>query len=181
MISAERDHLTDMVGAIREAAEGALTRESPDELGRVEREINVLEEAVRELHQEMCSDDIKAVIPRLEKGEPLSHEDVDVIRSFLISDAEAYLANENNYRDWVEELYRLLDDIAKRVGNIDRQNLSDLRGVLRDAIRLVPDIRNYLEEKDRIRKFDAALHTLDQPSRDMMARILREQLSSPKR
>jgi hypothetical protein len=59
--------------------------------------------------------------------------------------------------------------------------VAELRGVLKDAIRLVPDIRNFLEEKRRIHKFETALETLDEPSRQMMAHILREQLESPKR
>jgi len=55
------------------------------------------------------------------------------------------------------------------------------RGVLKDAIRLVPDIRNYLEERRRVEKFEVALHTFDATSRNALARLLTEQLGSDSR
>ena len=69
-----------------------------------------------------------------------------------------------------------MDDLCKRVNTVDRETIADLRGVLKDAIRLVPDIRNYLDEKRRVEKFEQALETLDKSSRDMLVRVLREQL-----
>ena len=74
-----------------------------------------------------------------------------------------------------------MDDLVQRANMTDRNTIGDLRGVLKDAIRLVPDIRNYLEERQRVEKFEQALNSLDGPSRDMLARLIKEQLSSPKR
>ncbi len=181
MPTSEIDHITETVAGIQQAYDGALQRESPDEFGFVEQQINRLEATVREMQQEMWSAEARQAIEHIEDAQPLTPDDVAVIRAFLISDAEGYVANENNFRDWTCELARLLDEISRRTATVDRESIADLRGVLKDAIRLVPDIRNYLEEKHRIRQFNTALQSLDKPSRDMIGRILREQLESPKR
>ena len=106
---------------------------------------------------------------------------IAVIRTFLVADAESYLEHENNYGDWKRELTRLMDDLARRSNMVDRNTIGDMRGVLKDAIRLVPDIRNYLEERERVEKFDNALKTLDEASCDMLARLMKEQLRSQNR
>ena len=64
---------------------------------------------------------------------------------------------------------------------VTRDSISDLRGVLKDAMRLVPDIRNYYAEKLRVQKFENALITLDQTSRKMLAEVMTEQLRSTNR
>ena len=74
-----------------------------------------------------------------------------------------------------------MGDLAQRSSTIDQDSIGDLRGVLIDAIRLVPDIRNYLEERQRVEKLDRALESLDDASREMLTRLMKEQLRSAKR
>ena len=74
-----------------------------------------------------------------------------------------------------------MDDLVRRADTVDRGTISDMRGVLKDAVRLVPDIRNYLEEKERVAKFEGALNTLDDQSRKMLVKLMTEQLTSAKR
>jgi signal transduction histidine kinase len=180
MTTADANRLADTVDALQETALTALGKESPEQFEFVEQQINRLEATIREIQQEMWGAEVRTAIDHLEEGKALTNQDLAVIRAFLVSDAEAYMAHENNYEDWVQELSRLLKDMRQRAANVSRETISDLRGVLKDAIRLVPDIRNYLEEKRRIRQFDAALKSLDRPSRQMMAGILQEQISSPR-
>lgn len=179
MPTAGTDQLTETIHSLRDAANTALANESADDFANFERYLSEVEAFVREVQQTMWGDDARATIRRLEKGEPLNDTDHDVIRAFLISDAQGYLAHENNYGDWLRELKRLIDDLETRVNMVDRDSIVDLRGVLRDAIRLVPDIRNYLTEKRRVEKFEQAVDTLDETSRDMLHRILAGKLRSP--
>jgi len=181
MTMVETDQLVETVQGLKEAARSALANESAEDFEAFERYLNEVDAYVRETQQSIWADDARATLRRLEKGDPLNAQDHDLIRAFLISDAQHYLAHENNYNDWIHELKRLVDDLGKRVNTVGRETIADLRGVLKDAIRLVPDIRNYLDEKRRVEKFEQALGSLDKPSRDMLVRILREQLRSPKR
>lgn len=177
----ETSQLAEVINSFNHSAELALGSESADDYARLEQELNDVQGYVREVHQAMWGDEAKTTLKRLEKGEPLTATDKDVIRAFLVSDAERYLANENNYGDWVRELRRLMADLSKRCNIVDRDTIADLRGVLKDVVRLIPDIRNYLEERKRVERFDLAVDELDTPSRNMLVRIVREQLYSPDR
>ena len=181
MTMVETDQLVETVHGLKEASASALANESAEDFEAFERYLNEVDAFVRETQQSLWANEAQATVRRLEKGDPLNELDTDLIRAFLISDAERYLALENNYNDWLNELKRLVDDLCKRVNTVDRDTIADLRSVLKDAIRLVPDIRNYLDEKRRVEKFEQALGTLDKSSRDLLVRVLREQLRSPTR
>ena len=178
MTMVDTDQLVETVQGLKEAATSALAHGSADDFEAFERYLNEVDAFVRETQQSLWANEAKATVRRLEKGDPLNQQDHDMIRAFLISDAQSYLAHENSYNDWLNELKRLVDDLCKRVNTVDRETIADLRGVLKDAIRLVPDIRNYLDEKRRVEKFEQALGSLDKSSRDMLVRVLREQLRS---
>jgi len=182
MPTTQTNEWAECVDNLRRLTENALRHESADDFSIVEAQINRLDAGVRELQQELWADQARVAIDRLDAGDPLTPQDIDVIRTFLVSDAERYLSLENNFNDWVNELNRLLDDVARRVNRLDdADNVADLRGVLKDAIRLVPDIRHYLDEKNRLERCQQALNTLDQPARELLSRILKEQLASPTR
>ena len=181
MTMAGTDQLSETIHSLKDAAMTALNKKSADAFANFERYLNEVEAYVREVQQSMWADEARATMRRLKKGDSLNESDREMIRAFLISDAEGYLANENNYADWVRELHRLIDDLERRVNVVDRESIVHLRGVLKDAIRLVPDIRNYLAERRRVEKFEQAMITLDQTSRDMLHRLLAEQLRDPNR
>lgn len=181
MMTVETDQLVETIQSLKETASCALAHDSADDFEAFERHLNEIDAFVREVQQSLWTNEAQGAIRRLEKGDPLNEQDQELIRTFLISDAESYLKYENNYRDWLNELKRLVDELCKQVNTVDRDTIADLRGVLKDAIRLVPDIRNYLDEKRRLEKFEQAIGTLDKPSRDLLVRLLREQLRSPNR
>jgi hypothetical protein len=181
MPTIDTDQLTDTIQGLKEAAAGALAHESVEDFESFERYLSEVDGFVREVQQSQWANEAKATIRRLEKGEPLADPDRQLLRTFLISDAQRYLEHENNYNDWLCELQRITDELGRRVNTIDRDSICHLRGILKDAVRLVPDIRNYLDEKRRVEKFEQALQSLDKASRDMLVRLLREQLRSATR
>ena len=173
--------LAESVETLKQAGELALQNPTVEDFIDIERRLNGLEAVIREVQQCMWAREAKATIRRLEKDEPLTATDRDVIRTFIISDAQHYIALENNYHDWLNEFRRLLEELGRRVNTADRDSIGDMRGVVRDATRLAPDIRNYLEERKRLERFNLAQDTLDVQSRTLLAHILKEQLSSPNR
>jgi len=178
MTTTATDQLTDTFNALKQAVDAALANQSAEDFAAFEKYLSEVDAYARETQQAMWVDEAKQAIKRLEKGGPLTETDLDVIRTFLISDAEQYLAVENNFGDWLNELKRLAQDLQTRARTVDRHSIGALRGTLKDAIRLAPDIRNYLEEQERVQKLNNAMQTLDQASRDMIANLLREQLRS---
>ncbi len=175
------DQLTDTIQNLKQAADAALGAETVQQLCDFEKYLSEVEAFVRETQQSMWATEAKATIKALEKGQPLSEIDKDVIRTFLVSDAERYLEHENNYGDWKRELTRLMNELVKRANMVDRDSIGDMRGILKDAIRLVPDIRNYADERERVKKFGQAVDAVDDASRAILVRLLKEQLTSPNR
>jgi hypothetical protein len=181
MTNVQTDQLCEAVDTLKQAACAAIDAQCPDRFHQFEKQLNKFGAALRETQQDWWSTEIQTAINHLENGEPLTDADMSVIRTFLVADAEHYLAVENNFNDWLQELGRLMDDMANRAQMPGREPLGELRGVVKDACRLVPDIRNYLEERRRVERFDMALHNADAPSRSMLARVLKEQLRSTTR
>jgi len=179
MSSAATLDLATAVEALSELSERALQDQCVEDFELVERRLNELDATVRELHQSLWASEIKAAIRHLESGQPLTPEDHEVIRTFLVSDAEHYLAQENNFADWVHELRRLLGEITSRLRTVDRNSAGELRGVLKDAVRLAPDIRNYLDDRRRLELFNAGLKEPDSSTCATLARLLRDQLVNP--
>lgn len=180
-MSIDTAQLSESILGLQDAAGNALQNQSSEDFEAFERYLNEVEAYVREIQQSLWSQEAKGTIRRLEKGDNLTEADFSLIRSFLVSDAQAYLRHENNFSDWVKELERLISNLGTRVNVVDRNSIADLRGVLRDAIRLVPDIRNYLDEQRRVEKCEQALKNLDSSSRTLLLTLLRDQLRSEKR
>jgi hypothetical protein len=181
MTTVATNELSEAIQELNEACTAAIAGNEVDAFANLETYISNVESYVRETQQALWASEARDAIERLQKREPLTATDKEVIRAFLVSDAEHYVAIENSFPDWIAELKRLTAELTKRAGAIDRESVAEMRGVLKDAIRLVPDIRNYLDEKLRVEKFDNALKTLDGAACDMLARLMQEQLTSDTR
>jgi hypothetical protein len=135
---------------------------------------------VRETLQRLTADSIMAVIAKLEENEPLTPEEKNFIRLWVVGDAESYAKAENNYQEWLQEFRRLADIIRGSVSTSESaENLLALSGILEDANRLAADLRHYLEEKDRVSRFNAAIENLTPEDGAVILSILRGMLTSP--
>ncbi|TWT44139.1 hypothetical protein RAS1_05470 [Phycisphaerae bacterium RAS1] len=178
-MAAETAELVGTIEMVKSAAEQALAHESAEGMEMVERQLAHVESSVRELQQTFWCTEIKAAIRNLENGRPLTPQDKQVVRHFIVSDAEHYLRVENNYGDWVQELRRLLGSIAAAAPGVTRETIGELRGTIKDAQRVIPDIRNYLDEQRRLDIFEEQIDKLDEQSRGVLVRLLREKLTMP--
>lgn len=181
MATITTDRLTDSIQNLKQYTETVLNDPTVENFENFEAYLDDVEDFVRETQQAMWANEAKTAIKNLDKNNPLSDADKEVIRVFIVSDAEHYLAMENNFPDWIRELKRLTDDLVSRANMIDRHTIGDIRGVLKDAMRLVPDIRNYLDEKSRVQKFEASLGSMDAATQKMLVKLMNEQLSSGNR
>lgn len=120
-------------------------------------ELSRLSAQVREQIQETTSKQLRTAMRKIRNNEELSGEDLDVIRLWIIGDAESYIQAENNLKDWLGEFNRLQEEINRCTdGAQDQKNLTRLYGIAQDAMRVAADISNFLEKKERVEKFDAA-------------------------
>ena len=96
----------------------------------------------------------------------------------MVGDAEAYVPL-NDLQGWLAELGRLVEVLAGLGANLDPPRLLDALGEVEDAQRVLGDICNYLEEKDRVARFrNTIAQGLDAGHAKLLAELLRQKLVS---
>lgn len=173
--------LTVMVGELESFVRSALSTRTAESFEMLERQVNRFDSSIREVQQARRATEARAAIGRLEGHEPLTEADRESIRTLVVGDAEAYIKHKNNLNDWLAELERLSTEMQAMAGRGDDEVIEDLRGVVKDAVRLLPNIRSYMEEKERLDHFNAALDKLDNSDRQLLAEVLRGMLAGSTR
>jgi ribosome biogenesis SPOUT family RNA methylase Rps3 len=158
----------------------AASSPSADQLSQAGMELVKARNKIREELQNLTIGAMKPIISKLKKNEPLSPEEKDLVEMWIVGDAEGYTQTENDYRAWLEEFQRLgrvLGDQATVPSALPE--MLKLYGSLEDAVRLAADLQFFLEEKERVGRFQQAIQNLSASEAEMLANILQEKLTSP--
>jgi hypothetical protein len=138
--------------------------------------------SIRQAIEQATADMVAAIIGKLENKQPLTEAEKQTVKLWVVGDAEGYVKMENNLQDWLEEYRRLLDVIAAwegRTGSV--QELVEVHGVLEDAIKVADDVAHYLEDRERLARFENAMRTLNAEDNKFIAGMLKSMLESPER
>ncbi len=158
-------------------------RASLDDAGSFERmvpQLTALADTLRETYQASVSKEIAAVIGKLRKGDDLAPAEVAMVESFMVGDAEAYTRLENDFQSWVAELGRLMGVLGELAGRLQGRTLLEALGEVEDARRVLGDIDNFLEQKERLTRFRRSIAAgIDDERRRMLIELLQELLESP--
>lgn len=173
--------LTMAAGDLAAAADVAAKQASPEAFETLEQRINRFATSIRELQQAQLKPQVKSAIKNLESGRPLAADEASAVRALIVGDAERYIALENDCPAWMTELQRLMGEITRLADSADNETLATLRGVVKDAVRLVPTMRAHAEERRRVEQFERAFARLDDANRALLIQLLREMLDSPNR
>ncbi|OGS13564.1 MAG: hypothetical protein A2234_01455 [Elusimicrobia bacterium RIFOXYA2_FULL_58_8] len=121
-----------------------------------------LNAALREEVQKSTLEPVKIIISKLEKNTPLTPDDMQFIRLWLVGDAEAYAARENDFSGWITELTRLMTTIAQTAPQATdvRANMA-VQGTVTDALGLIPNMQKFMEALDRVKRFENSTRTMD--------------------
>lgn len=138
-----------------------------------------LEGHLREYIQDTTQDEIRKVLNKLQHGEELTRAELQSMKLWIVGDAAHYTRMENNFDDWTGELKRLMDEINRRKSpSPDLEAAVELRALLQDGIRLLPNLIYFLQEKSRINKFHVAAYELDRKERAFLIELLKEKMAS---
>lgn len=136
---------------------------------------------LRELFQKHREGVMKQIINKLRSLKPLSAEEVDLVKKFIVGDAEYYTKIENDFEGWKQELHRLIGEYEKY--GTSSSKLEDaliLVGIIRDIRMLLPSIKFFLECAERVKRFEAmASDGVDLGEANILADLLERQLQSP--
>ena len=136
---------------------------------------------VREAAQQKTAVEIKKIINKLQSKNSMTNDEVALIKAWIIGDAIGYIKMENNFQDWLAEYERLEKTLAIYENkDCSPEELFKLHGILEDANRVSYDIAHFLENQDRIKKFEAAVAGgLDNDGRKLLTKMLLRKLKSP--
>jgi hypothetical protein len=101
--------------------------------------------------------DVASLLPKLKNAKPLPPEDLKTLELLIVGDAESYVKNETEVDEWRNEMKRILAEIdAMKSANLDVDGLLRLRALCREARRVVPDLVDYFDQKERTVRFQQA-------------------------
>jgi hypothetical protein len=123
------------------------------------------------------------VVEKLENGDPLATAEQDMLQMLLVGEAKYYVKSEKDVQHWQQEVARLVEEIRRLgAGNLDElETLLHLQALCREAARIVPDLTFYFGEKERVQRFEEAIHSaIDRDTRRMLANLIKEMLASDK-
>jgi predicted Zn-dependent peptidase len=153
---------------------------SMDDFQRVSSGLVQLKDKVREALQAATAEDVTKILKKLEHQETLTPEERNLVRLWIVGDAEGYIKMENDFSEWLVEFRRLGGVLESYAGQATSpQSLVEVHGVLEDAIRLTADISYFLEKKDRVERFNSAINNLTPEDAKFLADMMRSMLSSP--
>ncbi len=124
--------------------------------------------------------DYKALLSKLEKGTPLTPDELNTLKLLLVGDADYYLKYDDDFDRSESELKKIVDEIRKLTSSdLDVDALMHLRVLCREACSVARPTAFYLEQKERVRKFEEATRDgIDRESGKFLANIIKSMMSS---
>jgi hypothetical protein len=167
---------------VSQAMKQAQADNSSESYGYVATALVKSRNGIRQAIEQATAETVAAIIGKLDNNQPLSDAEKQMVKLWVVGDAEGYVKMENNFQDWLEEYRRLLDVITDWEGKTGSvQELVEVHGVLEDAIKVSDDVAHFLEDRERVTRCEAALSNLNAEDNKFIAGMLKSMLSSPDR
>jgi hypothetical protein len=176
--------LLDKLAQTVELGAPALVEPRVEGVERLDQKLRSLDSLCRETFQETLRDAYEVIAEKLEKGEALSAGERKALELLFIGEAKYYLKTENNFRDWIEELNRLVAELESRraEGLNSLAELMHVQALCRDAMHVTPEVIYYLREKQRIEQFRNNLDgEISREGGRVLSRMIRDLMASPYR
>jgi len=121
----------------------------------------------------------QSLIAKLQDGKPLTADEMKTLRSLIIGDAEYYLKYDDDFDRSKNDLGKIIDEIRRlKLSGDEPETLMHLRVLCREAASALVPTLHYLEQRERVRKFEE--HTrgpLDPDAGRVLARIIKGMMS----
>jgi hypothetical protein len=158
----------------------AESKNTSEAFSQVVSELVKTKQEIRETIQASTAEAITVIIDKLENNQPLTGQEKDYLKLWVVGDAEGYVKMENNLKEWKAEFHRLTEVIAGYEPRPESvPELADLHGVVEDAIKVASNLSHFSEDLERIDRFQRAIANLDAADSKFLADILKNKLTSP--
>jgi hypothetical protein len=169
----------DLLHNISLALNEAAASNNADAFANLATNLKQSKDQVREELQALTAEKIKAIIQKLEKNQSLNPDEKDYVKLWVVGDAEGYTKLEDSLKERQEEFRRLVEVIKDYEPKVlSLQDLVNLHGILEDAVKTATAVAHFLDDKERIARFEKAINNLDAADNNLIADILRGSLVS---
>lgn len=117
----------------------------------------------------------KSLLTKLENGTALPPEELSTLKLLMVGDADYYMKYDDDFARNESELKRIVEEIRKlQATDLDVDGLMHLRVLCREASSVAKPAAFYLEQKERVGKFEAATRNgIDRESAKFLATIVK--------
>ncbi len=138
-----------------------------------------LDNELREQIQAATAAPVARLIETLRADGPVGAEDLELIRLWVVGDADYYVKSENDFPAWMTEMDRLLG-VLRSLGAeaMTLTVMARMEATVRDALRVAGDIVFYRQQEGRVRSFNDATARMTRADKQILAGILAQKLDS---
>lgn len=174
------DPLQEIIQELKTSIERTKTHSSTTNYQLVQMKLSELSGALREMHQAMTQKQMREIINKLGKNQPLRDDQVELIKDWIVGDAENYIECEKNFNAWISLFSRLTNELEQvYTSDISSKKVLELMGLTLIAMRLIPNIVYYSGEKERVAAFERAVSDgIDSYEAEAYKNILKAKLES---
>ncbi len=168
----------DLIKGISQMMREAAARNTSEEFGQVANDLVKIKEKVQKAIQVQTAPAIRAIIHKLEQNQPLTSEEKEAVKLWVVGDAEGFVEMEDTLREWQEEYQHLtaaIQDFEPKGESV--QDLVSVHGLMEDAIQVADDLAHFLEDKERLERFEKAINDLDAVGSKFIAQLLKSELA----
>jgi hypothetical protein len=138
-----------------------------------------LSDELREQIQAATASQVTPLISLLKADGPIEAKELELIRLWLVGDAEYYVKTENDFPAWIAELDRLLGVLRQlRSETATPTTMARMEATVRDAQRVASDIAFFQQQEERVRSFQRATTQLTWEDKQALAELLARKLGS---
>jgi len=138
-----------------------------------------LNDELREQIQAATAEQVTPLISLLEADGPIGVKELELIRLWLVGDAEYYVKTENDFPAWLAELDRLLGVLRQlRSEAVTPPTMARMEATVQDARRVAGDIAFFQAQQERVRSFQTATSQLNREDKQTLAQLLERKLGS---
>jgi hypothetical protein len=138
-----------------------------------------LSDELREQMQAATAKQVAPLLTTLRADGPIGPPELELIRLWLVGDAEYYVRAENDFPGWVAELDRLIGVLRQlRSEAVTPQAMARMEATVRDALRVASDIAFFRQQEERIRSFQKDIKQLTREDKQILAGLLERKLKS---
>jgi len=165
-----------------QAMKKAQADNTSESYGYVATELVKSKNGIQQAIEQATAGAVAAIIGKLENNQPLTDAEKQTVKLWVVGDAEGYIKMENSFQDWLQEYRRLLEVIAAGEGQTGSvQELLEMHGVLENAIKVADAVAHYLEDRERVARFENAMTLMNAEDNKFIAGLLKSLLASPER